>query len=104
MEQTPAPQAPAGSLESPSAAASPPLRSVHTNTFAEVLDRYGTTVAVTTYQAGTLVLLRPQRRDGASLVNTHFRNFRRDAEKGSSLIMNELIVESGPERLNQFVL
>ncbi len=49
----------------------PPLRSVHTTTFAEILERFGVSVLVTTYQAGKLVLLRA---DGG-LVNTHFRTF-----------------------------
>jgi uncharacterized protein (TIGR03032 family) len=54
-----------------------PLRSVHTNTFAQILHRYGVSLAVTTYQAGKLVLLRPESRDGGLVVNTHFRNFRK---------------------------
>jgi uncharacterized protein (TIGR03032 family) len=51
------------------------LRSVHTNTFAQILDQCGLSLAVTTYQAGKLVLLRPELHDGKLLVNTHFRNF-----------------------------
>jgi hypothetical protein len=35
----------------------PPLRSVHTTTFADVLQQYGISLLVTTYQAGKLVLL-----------------------------------------------
>jgi uncharacterized protein (TIGR03032 family) len=49
----------------------PPLRSVHTTTFAEILERFGISLLVTTYQAGKLVLLRA---DGG-VVNTHFRSF-----------------------------
>src|SRR5262245_6331149 len=49
----------------------PPLRSVHTTTFAEVLEHFGISVLVTTYQAGKLVLLRADR----GVVNTHFRSF-----------------------------
>src|SRR5437868_5394593 len=50
---------------------SPPLRSVHSSTFPVLLEQLGISVLVTTYQAGKLVMLRP---DGATL-NTHFRNF-----------------------------
>jgi uncharacterized protein (TIGR03032 family) len=53
----------------------PPLRSVHTSSFARILDRLGLSIAVTTYQAGKLVLLRPESHDGHPVVNTHFRNF-----------------------------
>jgi uncharacterized protein (TIGR03032 family) len=49
----------------------PPLRSVHTTTFAEILQHFGISLLVTTYQAGKLVLLRADQ--GA--VNTHFRSF-----------------------------
>jgi uncharacterized protein (TIGR03032 family) len=49
----------------------PPLRSVHTTSFADVLEHFGISLLVTTYQAGKLVLLRP---DGG-VVNTHFRSF-----------------------------
>jgi uncharacterized protein (TIGR03032 family) len=54
-----------------------PLRSVHTDTFARLLARFNISLAVTTYQAGKLVLLRPQVVDGKALVNTHFRNFQK---------------------------
>lgn len=56
---------------------SAPLRSVHTNTFAKILDQLGLSLAVTTYQAGKLVLLRPEPRQPEPVVNTHFRNFRK---------------------------
>jgi uncharacterized protein (TIGR03032 family) len=49
----------------------PPLRSVHTTNFAPILDQLGASILVTTYQAGKLVLLRP---DG-EILNTHFRTF-----------------------------
>src|SRR5271169_3959437 len=52
------------------AAKPPPLRSVHTSTFAQILDRLGVSLAVTTYQAGKLVLLRPERRDDGMVINT----------------------------------
>jgi uncharacterized protein (TIGR03032 family) len=49
----------------------PPLRSVHTTTFAETLSRFGISLLVTTYQAGKLVVLRADN----GVVNTHFRSF-----------------------------
>ncbi len=51
--------------------APPPLRSVHTDNFSPILQELGISVLVTTYQAGKLVMLRP---DGERL-NTHFRGF-----------------------------
>src|SRR5258708_1549314 len=51
----------------------PPLRSVHTSTFPEILNHFGISLLVTTYQAGKLVLLRA---DGG-VLNTHFRQFPR---------------------------
>jgi uncharacterized protein (TIGR03032 family) len=56
---------------SPSTQAAPPLRSVHTSNFSAILEELGISVLVTTYQAGKLVMLRP---DGDRL-NTHFRSF-----------------------------
>jgi uncharacterized protein (TIGR03032 family) len=47
------------------------LRSVHTTSFAQVLEQFGISLLVTTYQAGKLVVLRA---DGG-VVNTHFRSF-----------------------------
>lgn len=49
------------------------MRSVHTDSFAALLEQSGRSVAVTTYQAGFIVLLRF---DGTA-VNTHFRNIPR---------------------------
>ena len=46
----------------PKAEPLPPLRSVHTTNFPEILDRLGISVLVTTYQAGKLVMLRADRR------------------------------------------
>jgi uncharacterized protein (TIGR03032 family) len=48
-----------------------PLRSVHTGNFSAILQELGISILVTTYQAGKLVMLRP---DGERL-NTHFRGF-----------------------------
>jgi uncharacterized protein (TIGR03032 family) len=52
---------------------SPPLRSVHTVSFPQILAELASSLLVTTYQAGKLVVLRND--DG--LLNTHFRNFMR---------------------------
>jgi uncharacterized protein (TIGR03032 family) len=49
------------------------LASVHTTNFPDLLRQLGASLLVTTYQAGKLVILRP---DGAS-INTHFRGFNR---------------------------
>jgi uncharacterized protein (TIGR03032 family) len=53
------------------AAPAPPLRSIHTGNFSAILQELGVSLLVTTYQAGKLVMLRP---DGDRL-NTHFRGF-----------------------------
>lgn len=57
----------------PGASSAPPLRSVHTSSFAQLLTQLGVSVAVSTYQAGKLIFLRS---DGKT-INTHFRNFNR---------------------------
>lgn len=49
----------------------PPLRSVHTSNFPELLQQLGASILVTTYQAGKLVILRPEK----GSLNTHFRGF-----------------------------
>jgi uncharacterized protein (TIGR03032 family) len=49
----------------------PPLRSVHTTTFGEILTQFGFSLLVTTYQAGKLVVLRADQ----GVINTHFRSF-----------------------------
>jgi uncharacterized protein (TIGR03032 family) len=48
-----------------------PLRSVHTSSLPALLDQLGASLLITTYQAGKLIVVRPQ--DG--VANTHFRNF-----------------------------
>ncbi len=55
------------------APAPPPLRSRHTENFPALLAGLGVSVAVTTYQAGKLVLLRSE----GDRVNTHFRDLPR---------------------------
>jgi uncharacterized protein (TIGR03032 family) len=48
-----------------------PLRSVHTINFPAILDKLHSSLFVTTYQAGKLVILRSD----AGVINTHFRAF-----------------------------
>ena len=48
-----------------------PLRSLHTTSFPAILEQLGSSLVVTTYQAGKLVILRS---DGG-VINTHFRAF-----------------------------
>ena len=72
-----------------------PLRSVHTSNFPALLQQLGASLAITTYQAGKLVLARA---DGDSL-NTHFRVFTRPM--GMALRDNRLALGSGP-RLWEF--
>jgi uncharacterized protein (TIGR03032 family) len=52
-------------------AAPSPLRSVHTTNFPAILDQLNSSLLVTTYQAGKLVVVRS---DGG-VINTHFRAF-----------------------------
>ena len=55
----------------PAATVAEVLGSAHTTNFPDLLRQLGGCLLVSTYQAGKLVILRP---DGAS-INTHFRNF-----------------------------
>jgi uncharacterized protein (TIGR03032 family) len=64
-EPTPADDAP------PAHVGPSPLRSVHTTNFPAILDQLGSSLLVTTYQAGKLVVIRS---DGG-VINTHFRAF-----------------------------
>lgn len=73
------------------AAPLPPLRSVHTASFAQILERFGISVLVTTYQAGKLMILRS---DGG-VVNTHFRNFSKPM--GLALAGNRLAIGTARE-------
>ncbi len=59
------------STSSTDASESQPLSSQHTASFAGLLEHFGISIAVTTYQAGKLVLLRSHE----GTVNTHFRSF-----------------------------
>ena len=49
----------------------PPLRSLHSSNLPGILEELGVTLMVTTYQAGKLVLVRPDN----GVINTHFRAF-----------------------------
>ena len=49
------------------------LRSIHTQSFADILQQLNCSLAVTTYQSGHLVFLRAEN----GVVNTHFRKFRK---------------------------
>src|SRR5262245_17142201 len=55
----------------PSDAGPSPLRSVHTTNFPAILEQLQSSLLVTTYQAGKLVVVRA---DGG-VINTHFRAF-----------------------------
>ncbi|MEM6935821.1 MAG: TIGR03032 family protein [Pseudomonadota bacterium] len=46
-----------------------------TDSFAQLLHQAGCSLLVSTYQAGQLVLVRPQAQDGSGGVNTHFVSF-----------------------------
>ncbi|MCP4165654.1 MAG: TIGR03032 family protein, partial [Chloroflexi bacterium] len=48
-----------------------PLRSVYTDNLPAILDHFGISLAVSTYQAGKVILVRNE--NGS--INTHFRNF-----------------------------
>ncbi len=63
-----------------------PLRSVYTSNFPAILDQLGITLAVSTYQAGRVILIRND--DGQ--LNTHFRNFHKPM--GIALHQNELTI------------
>lgn len=65
----------AAPVPAPGATAPVPLGSVHTSSFAQILSHFGSSIAVTTYQAGKLVLLRAEMQDRGPVLNTHFRTF-----------------------------
>lgn len=48
-----------------------PLTSVYTNNLPAILDHFGISLAISTYQAGKVILVRS---DGGG-INTHFRDF-----------------------------
>ena len=62
---------PANTDSPPSAPADEPLRSVHTASFAVLLEQLGISLLVSTYQAGKVVVLRSEH----GVLNTHFCGF-----------------------------
>src|SRR6185312_10795943 len=68
-----APAAPAEGTETPKQTVQEVLGSVHTTNFPDLLRQLKGCLVVSTYQAGKLVILRP---DGNS-ITTHFRSFNR---------------------------
>lgn len=63
---------PAEAVAEPEATAQPdPLRSVHTSSLPVLLDQLGISLAVSTYQAGKVILVR----NDNGVINTHFRTF-----------------------------
>ncbi|MEM7035132.1 MAG: TIGR03032 family protein [Chloroflexota bacterium] len=50
-----------------------PLRSVHTSNFPDILKQLGISLVVSTYQAGKVILVRPDN----DTLNTHFRTFQK---------------------------
>lgn len=63
-----------------------PLRSVHTGSIPQILDAVGSSLLISTYQAGKLIIVR---KDGIRL-NTHFRNF--DQPMGLALDRGRLAI------------
>ena len=57
-----------GTATPPSTKDAPPLRSVHTSNFPELLRHLHCSILVTTFQAGRVILLRP----AGNVLNTHF--------------------------------
>lgn len=72
--EVPAEGAPEGSEQpKPEGPKVEPLRSVYTNTLGQILQQTGISLAVSTYQAGKVILVRWD--NETQTVNTHFRNF-----------------------------
>ncbi len=67
------PSAPVEDVMAQPAGAESPLSSVHTQSLTKILTQAGISLAVTTYQAGKLIVARA---DG-DIVNTHFRSLRK---------------------------
>jgi uncharacterized protein (TIGR03032 family) len=69
----------------------PPLRSIHTASFPQLLAEAAASVLVTTYQAGKLMILRHD--DG--VLNTHFRDFNKPM--GLAVQQNKLAIGTNIE-------
>ncbi|AFY70801.1 hypothetical protein Pse7367_2541 [Thalassoporum mexicanum PCC 7367] len=80
--------------ENPDNPAESPLRSIHTSNFPQILSQLGISLAVTTYQAGKIIIVRA---DGENL-NTHFRVFKKPM--GMAMTGNQLSLGSGPQIIN----
>ncbi len=68
-----------------------PLRSTHTSNVSAILRELGVSLLVTTYQAGKVVILRPDR----DRLNTHFRGFSKPM--GVAVDGNRLAIGTGME-------
>jgi hypothetical protein len=71
----------------------PPLRSIHTSNFPAILQELGIALAVSTYQAGKLVLVRPE----GDCLNTYFRGFHKPmglAVSGDRLAVGRALARS----------
>jgi uncharacterized protein (TIGR03032 family) len=68
-----------------------PLRSIHTSNFPQILSQLGISLAVTTYQAGKVIMVRA---DGEHL-NTHFRVFKKPM--GMAMAGDQLSLGSGAQ-------
>lgn len=64
------------------------LQSVHTNTFAQILEKLRISIIVSTYQAGKVIILRSDN----GVINTHFRNFSKPM--GMAVSNNRLAIGS----------
>ena len=82
---------PANMDSPPSAPAGEPLRSVHTASFAVLLEQLGISLLVSTYQAGKVVVLRSEH----GVLNTHFCGFNKPM--GMALSEDRLAVATALE-------
>lgn len=73
-----------------SAGLSEPLASVATDTFGQILAQLGISLAVSTYQAGKVILIRSDADADVGVVNTHFRDF--DKPMGIAASGNRLTI------------
>jgi uncharacterized protein (TIGR03032 family) len=69
---SPGPNAALSDRNSPPADMSTPLKSQHTTSFPDLLNKLGASLLITTYQAGQLVVARV---DDQGRLNTHFRSY-----------------------------
>jgi uncharacterized protein (TIGR03032 family) len=67
-------QSPSATASAPAPAPASPLRSVHSTNLPDILRQLGITLFISTYQAGRLVIARPE---PTGALNTHFYGFSR---------------------------